>query len=99
MIPVIAGLSYEVLKWAGASNSLIVKILSIPGIYLQKITTKEPDESMLEVAIVAMKAVLPEEDDKPLFNGIVDNEGKILSYTTKLDNASYGSEILDIKGE
>lgn len=99
MIPVIAGLSYEVLKWAGASNSIIVKILSIPGIYLQKITTKEPDESMLEVAIVAMKAVLPEEDDKPLFNGIVDNDGNILSYTANLDSDSYGDEILDIKGE
>ena len=99
MIPVIAGLSYEVLKWAGASNSLIVKILSIPGIYLQKITTKEPDESMLEVAIVAMKAVLPEEDDTPLFNGIVDNEGQILSYTAKLDNEFNESEKLDIKGE
>lgn len=99
MIPVIAGLSYEVLKWAGASNSLIVKILSIPGIYLQKITTKEPDKSMLEVAIVAMKAVLPEEDDTPLFNGIVDNDGKIISDTTKLDNEFYGLKTLEVKGE
>ena len=54
---------------------------------------------MLEVAIVAMKAVLPEEDDKPLFNGIVDNDGNILSYTANLDSDSYGDEILDIKGE
>ena len=99
MIPVIAGLSYEVLKWAGISNSIIVKILSIPGIYLQKITTKEPDESMLEVAIVAMNAVLPNENDTPLFNGIVDNEGNVISNTTYIDGEFCESGTLDKKGE
>ncbi|MDD7347638.1 MAG: DUF1385 domain-containing protein [Clostridiales bacterium] len=83
LIPVIAGLSYEVLKWAGMSNSILVKTLSLPGIYLQKITTREPDKSMLEVAIVAMKAVLPEENDTPLFDGIVDNNGSFLCVSEK----------------
>lgn len=78
LIPVIAGLSYEVLKWAGMSNSRLVKILSLPGIYLQKITTREPDESMLQVAIVAMEAVLPKENDTSLFDGVVDNNGNVL---------------------
>ncbi len=58
LLPVVAGLSYEVLQWAGRSNSSLVKTLSIPGIALQKLTTRRPDESQLEVAITAMKAVL-----------------------------------------
>ena len=57
LLPVIAGLSYELLRWAGRSDNLVVKILSLPGLYLQKITTKEPDDSQLEVAIAAIKAV------------------------------------------
>ena len=62
LLPVIAGLSYELLRWAGRSDSWIVKILSMPGLWLQKITTAEPDDDMLEVAIAAVKAVC---DDKP----------------------------------
>ena len=58
LIPVVAGISFEVLKWAGSSDSALVKILSIPGLYMQKLTTKDPDESMIEVAIVAVKACL-----------------------------------------
>ena len=48
LVPVIAGLSYELLKWAGGSDSLIVKILSLPGLYLQKLTTAEPDDKQLD---------------------------------------------------
>ena len=58
LLPVIAGLSYELLKWAGRSDNIVVKILSLPGLYLQKITTKEPDDSMLEVAIAAVNACM-----------------------------------------
>lgn len=61
-IPVIAGLSYEVLKWAGKSSSSIVKFISIPGLLLQKLTTREPDEAQLEVALTSLKLVL--ENDK-----------------------------------
>ncbi len=57
LLPVIAGLSYELLRWAGKSDNIIVKVLSVPGLYLQKITTKEPDDDQLEVAIAAMNAV------------------------------------------
>ena len=62
LLPVIAGLSYELLKWAGRSDNWVVKILSMPGLWLQKITTAEPDDEMLEVAITAVKAVC---DDTP----------------------------------
>ena len=57
LIPVIAGISYEIIRWAGRSNNIFVRILSAPGMWLQKLTTKEPDESMAEVAIKAVEAV------------------------------------------
>jgi uncharacterized protein YqhQ len=64
LLPVIAGLSYELLKWAGRSDNWLVKLLSLPGLYLQKITTNEPDDSQLEVAIAAIDAVLEAEGKK-----------------------------------
>jgi len=77
LIPVVAGLSYEVLRWAGRSDSWIVRILSIPGLYMQKITTEEPDTAQLEVAIAAMKAVMVPADT-PYFEGICDLEGNLV---------------------
>lgn len=74
VLPLIAGVSYELLKWAGRSDNWFVKILSLPGIYLQKLTTKEPTEKQLEVAIAAMKAVLPE-NKTPYFEGLCDLDG------------------------
>lgn len=76
VLPVIAGLSYELLKWAGRSSNPIVKVLSIPGLYVQKLTTNEPDFAQLEVAIAAVKAVLNDGDDVPYFEGIADLEGR-----------------------
>ena len=66
LMPVIAGLSYEVIKLAGRYDNFLTRILSFPGLCLQKLTTNEPDDSQLEVALEAIKAVIPEskEDDK-----------------------------------
>ena len=66
LVPFIAGISYEFIRLAGRSESKLMDILSRPGMSLQFFTTKEPDDSMLEVAIAAMTPVLPEagEDDK-----------------------------------
>ena len=61
LLPVVAGLSYELLRWAGRSDNIVVKILSVPGLLLQKITTADPDEKQLAVAICSMKAVLSDE--------------------------------------
>ena len=61
LIPVIAGLSYELLRWAGSSDSTLVRILSIPGLLMQKLTTRVPDESQLQVAIAAVNACLSDE--------------------------------------
>ncbi|MBO5095059.1 MAG: DUF1385 domain-containing protein [Lachnospiraceae bacterium] len=57
LIPVIAGISYEIIRLAGNSNNIFVRILSAPGMWLQKLTTKEPDEEMVEVAIASVEAV------------------------------------------
>ena len=57
LIPVIAGVSYELIKFAGNSDSKFVQIISYPGMMLQKLTTKEPDADMAEVAIAAVEAV------------------------------------------
>ena len=68
MLPVIAGLSYELNRYVGRSSSdnIFTKIIAYPGFLIQKITTKEPDDSMMEVAIAAMKKVIPQggEDDR-----------------------------------
>lgn len=57
LVPVIAGISYEIIRLAGKSNFFLVNMLSAPGLLLQKLTTKEPDEEMVEVAIKAVEAV------------------------------------------
>lgn len=57
LLPVIAGISYEVLKLAGRSENPVVNLFSKPGLAVQKLTTKEPDDSMIEVAIQAVEAV------------------------------------------
>jgi len=57
LLPVIAGISHELIKWAGSSNNVIVCLLSKPGLWMQRLTTKEPDEDMIEVAIQSVEAV------------------------------------------
>lgn len=66
LLPVVAGVSYEIIKFAGRSKNKIVQLLTKPGLWLQKLTTREPDASQLEVAIASLKAVLTDnrEDDK-----------------------------------
>ena len=58
LIPVVAGLSYEVIRYAGRHNNACSRIMSAPGLWVQRITTKEPDRSMAEVAIKAVDAVI-----------------------------------------
>ena len=57
LVPVIAGISYEIIRLAGRSDNIIVRIISAPGLWMQKLTTKEPDEDMIEVAIASVEAV------------------------------------------
>ncbi len=66
LLPVVAGVSYEIIKFAGRSDSKLVKWLTSPGLALQLLTTREPDDSQLEVAIAALKSVITgnKDDDK-----------------------------------
>ena len=66
ILPLVTGLSYEFIKFAGRHDNLFVKILSAPGLWMQRLTTKEPDDDMIEVALEAFKAVITDnpEDDK-----------------------------------
>ena len=67
LLPVVAGISYEIIKWAGRSDSKLVCAISAPGMWLQKITTREPDDSQIEVAITALKNVLVEDKEADLW--------------------------------
>lgn len=66
-LPVIMSLSYECIKFAGRHDNLLTRILSAPGLWTQRLTTKEPDDSMIEVAIASMKKVIPENPNEALF--------------------------------
>ena len=57
LIPVIAGISYEIIRLAGRSNNIIMKIISAPGLLLQMLTTREPDDEMIEVGMKSVEAV------------------------------------------
>lgn len=66
LLPVVAGISYEIIKFAGRHDNLLTRIISAPGLWFQRITTNEPEDDQIEVAIAALKAVMPEnkEEDK-----------------------------------
>lgn len=66
LIPIIMGIGYEFIRYAGKHDNLFVKILSAPGLWMQRITTKEPDDDIIEVGIESLKAVITDniEDDK-----------------------------------
>ena len=60
MLPITVGISYEIIKFAGRHDNWLTKIISAPGLWFQNFTTQEPDDSMIEIAIAAVKPVLPE---------------------------------------
>ena len=82
LIPIIAGVSYEFIRLAGKSNSVVVNILSQPGLWMQGLTTKEPDDEMIEVAIQSVDAVfdwrefLKENDEKIKKNNSIKGKNK-----------------------
>ena len=62
LLPVVVGITYEINRWAGRHDNAFTRIISAPGMWMQNFTTNEPDDSMIEVAIMAVEAVLPEEE-------------------------------------
>ena len=75
ILPVVAGVSYEIIRFAGRSENHLVHILITPGLWLQYLTTRPPADEMVEVAIESLKAVLPAEDI-PVGSGSYRNEQK-----------------------
>lgn len=63
LIPVVVAVGYELIKLAGRKDNTFTRIISKPGIWVQRLTTKEPDDQMIECAIAALKAVIPEDPD------------------------------------
>ncbi len=62
LLPVVVGITYELNRWIGRHDNALTRILSAPGMWMQNFTTNEPDDSMIEVAITAVEAVLPERE-------------------------------------
>ena len=67
LLPLVMGISYELIKIAGRYNNLCTRIISAPGLWLQRLTTFEPDDSMIEVAIAAITPVLPQRPEESLW--------------------------------
>ena len=62
LLPVVVGITYEINRWCGRHDNAFTRALSAPGMWMQNFTTNEPDDTMIEVAITAVEAVLPEEE-------------------------------------
>ena len=91
LIPVIAGISYELLRLAGRSDGKLVRILSWPGLQLQRLTTMEPTRDQLEVAILSLKAVLVD-PATPEISSFVDNDGNKVRSRAEEEAAGRESE-------
>ena len=62
LLPLVVAVTYEINRWAGRHDNILTRIMTAPGMWFQNFTTKEPDDTMIEVGIAAVKAVLPEEE-------------------------------------
>ncbi|MEG0877790.1 MAG: DUF1385 domain-containing protein, partial [Oscillospiraceae bacterium] len=67
LLPLVIGISYEIIKICGRYDNIVTRAISAPGLWLQHITTQEPDDSMIEVAIAAVLPVLPENKEDAIW--------------------------------
>ena len=79
------------LRLAGKNDNGIVRVLSYPGLMMQKLTTKDPTDHQLEIAIVALKAVLVD-SDAPVIDGVVDTDAKLIVKKNEGPEESIGSD-------
>ena len=86
ILPIVVGLGYEFIRFAGKHNNIITRTLSAPGLWMQRITTKEPTEDMLEVAIISLKCAL--RDEFPEFKEFYE----LRSWEPKKDTADESAE-------
>ena len=86
LLPLIAGISYEIIRLAGQNNHWVMNLLSKPGMLMQKITTKEPEDSMIEVAIVAVEEVFDwREFQRRRFDDLTDELREEIPYTRYIE--------------
>lgn len=90
LIPVISGITYEIIRWLGKSENRLAKAIAKPGLELQKITTKEPDDSQIEVAIKALKAA---EGIESTVNELI-NEGTKILDEAKIDTSRMDATLI-----
>ncbi|ABK60938.1 DUF1385 domain-containing protein [Clostridium novyi] len=89
LLPVVSGVTYEIIKWMGSNNNKCTKILSYPGLMLQKLTTREPDLEQLEVAIVSLKVaegIETAESIKEKYNKKLEDEDMNIEDTKDLES-------------
>jgi uncharacterized protein YqhQ len=85
LVPIVAGIAYEIIRFSAAHvNNPLMRLLIAPGLALQKLTTREPDDSMIECAITALQPVLAAD-------GIVVTSDKPVSVVSSLETAPAGS--------
>ena len=93
LIPVVTGISYELIKWLGKSDGKLAKIIAYPGLKLQLLTTKEPDDSQIEVAIASLKAAEGIEDLNKTIEELINTGTKTLK-DNGIDTARLDTELL-----
>ena len=67
LLPLVVGITYEINRWAGRHDNRFTRVITAPGLWMQHFTTNEPDDSMIEVGIAAVTAVLPETEGSDLW--------------------------------
>ena len=93
LIPVVTGISYELIKWLGKNDGKLARIIAYPGLKLQLLTTKEPDDSQIEVAIASLKAAEGIEDLDKTIEELINTGTKTLK-DSGIDTARLDSELL-----
>lgn len=93
LIPVVTGISYELIKWLGKSDGKLASIIAYPGLKLQLLTTKEPDDSQIEVAIASLKAAEGIEDLNKTIEELINTGTKTLK-DNGIDTARLDAELL-----
>lgn len=93
LIPVVTGISYELIKWLGKDDGILSKIIAYPGLKLQLLTTKEPDDSQIEVAIASLKAAEGIKDPNKSIEELI-NAGASTLKESGIDTARLDAELL-----
>jgi release factor-specific protein-(glutamine-N5) methyltransferase len=92
-IPIVTGISYELIKWLGKNDSILSRVIAYPGLKLQLLTTKEPDDSQIEVAIASLKAAEGIKDPDKKIEELI-NTGTITLKESGIDTSRLDAELL-----